>query len=182
METPAHCFFRRADGLMRALQSTVSISEAASMTGTVADLTDVEHHDYESIWDTGATGTVISPKVVQECGLQPISMTRTSTTDGVRDARVFLVNLWLPNKLVLTNRPVIEARQILNGDVLIGMDVIGLGDFAVSNEGGRTAFTFRIPSLECIDFVKGQPDRSKPGRNQPCPCGSGKKYKQCHGK
>jgi preprotein translocase subunit SecA len=22
----------------------------------------------------------------------------------------------------------------------------------------------------------------KIGRNQPCPCGSGKKYKQCHGK
>ncbi|HSG65239.1 MAG TPA: preprotein translocase subunit SecA, partial [Gammaproteobacteria bacterium] len=27
-------------------------------------------------------------------------------------------------------------------------------------------------------FVRGQP---KVGRNQPCPCGSGKKYKQCHG-
>ncbi len=22
----------------------------------------------------------------------------------------------------------------------------------------------------------------EPGRNEPCPCGSGKKYKQCHGK
>ena len=26
-----------------------------------------------------------------------------------------------------------------------------------------------------------RPDR-KVGRNEPCPCGSGKKYKQCHGK
>ena len=24
--------------------------------------------------------------------------------------------------------------------------------------------------------------KSKIGRNEPCPCGSGKKYKQCHGK
>ena len=24
--------------------------------------------------------------------------------------------------------------------------------------------------------------RKKIGRNDPCPCGSGKKYKQCHGK
>jgi len=23
---------------------------------------------------------------------------------------------------------------------------------------------------------------AKVGRNDPCPCGSGKKYKQCHGK
>ena len=29
-----------------------------------------------------------------------------------------------------------------------------------------------------------QPMRASPkiGRNDPCPCGSGKKYKQCHGK
>ncbi len=25
-------------------------------------------------------------------------------------------------------------------------------------------------------------DVPKVGRNEPCPCGSGKKYKQCHGK
>jgi len=25
-------------------------------------------------------------------------------------------------------------------------------------------------------------DAPKVGRNDPCPCGSGKKYKQCHGK
>jgi preprotein translocase subunit SecA len=28
-------------------------------------------------------------------------------------------------------------------------------------------------------FVRGG---QKVGRNDPCPCGSGKKYKQCHGK
>jgi len=28
-------------------------------------------------------------------------------------------------------------------------------------------------------FVRGS---EKVGRNEPCPCGSGKKYKQCHGK
>jgi hypothetical protein len=26
------------------------------------------------------------------------------------------------------------------------------------------------------------PPPAKPGRNDPCPCGSGKKYKKCHGK
>jgi len=25
------------------------------------------------------------------------------------------------------------------------------------------------------------PDKNKPSRNDPCPCGSGKKYKRCHG-
>ena len=27
-----------------------------------------------------------------------------------------------------------------------------------------------------------EPDTPRVGRNEPCPCGSGKKYKQCHGK
>jgi preprotein translocase subunit SecA len=39
------------------------------------------------------------------------------------------------------------------------------------------------PTHEEID-VKQEPVRveHKPGRNEPCPCGSGKKYKNCHGK
>ena len=32
------------------------------------------------------------------------------------------------------------------------------------------------------DTVKRQAKSTKVGRNDPCPCGSGKKYKQCHGK
>ena len=32
---------------------------------------------------------------------------------------------------------------------------------------------------EATPFVR---DGKKVGRNEPCPCGSGKKYKQCHGK
>ena len=32
------------------------------------------------------------------------------------------------------------------------------------------------------DHIKKQAKSKKVGRNDPCPCGSGKKYKQCHGK
>ena len=41
--------------------------------------------------------------------------------------------------------------------------------------GGATA----PPEHPMAPFVREQP---KVGRNEPCPCGSGKKYKQCHGK
>ena len=37
--------------------------------------------------------------------------------------------------------------------LLIGMDIIGLGDFAVTNADGKTTFSFRVPSVEEIDFV-----------------------------
>ena len=40
----------------------------------------------------------------------------------------------------------------------------------ITNEGGK-------------EPAKQKPKRVKKiGRNDPCPCGSGKKYKQCHGK
>jgi preprotein translocase subunit SecA len=46
--------------------------------------------------------------------------------------------------------------------------------------GGRTAPTpFPAPQVEPQGtFVRGE---RKIGRNEPCPCGSGKKYKHCHG-
>ena len=39
--------------------------------------------------------------------------------------------------------------------------------------------------VEVVEEQKPQPfvrEGAKVGRNDPCPCGSGKKYKQCHGK
>ena len=66
------------------------------------------------------------------------------------------------------------------------MDVISTGDFAVTNKDGKTNLSFRVPSVEYIDFVKQAPRKIQNGdskalqkvsRNAPCPCGSGKKYK-----
>jgi hypothetical protein len=33
------------------------------------------------------------------------------------------------------------------------MDIISMGDFAVTNFSGVTQFSFRVPSMEAIDFV-----------------------------
>ena len=40
-----------------------------------------------------------------------------------------------------------------------------------------------ITDLEILlNWPEPQEAEKKVGRNEPCPCGSGKKYKQCHGK
>jgi preprotein translocase subunit SecA len=36
----------------------------------------------------------------------------------------------------------------------------------------------RAPAPAAVPFVRAVP---KVGRNEPCPCGSGRKYKHCHG-
>jgi uncharacterized protein YecA (UPF0149 family) len=72
--------------------------------------------------------------------------------------------------------------------MLIGMDVITCGDLIVSNIDRKTTFTFRMPSLMEFDFLKDsylvpfRNENPKIGRNDPCPCGSGKKYKMCCGR
>jgi hypothetical protein len=40
-----------------------------------------------------------------------------------------------------------------NVEALIGMNVISLGDFTISNFAGRTCMTFRMPSLETTDYT-----------------------------
>jgi hypothetical protein len=105
------------------------------------------------------------------------------TASGQRTTSVYFVSVFLPNKVVLPQLRVTEGDLPGDTDVLIGMDIIGQGDFAVTNKDGKTVFSFRIPSLDRIDFVKQKPaELSKVGRNDPCLCGSGKKYKKCCGR
>ena len=50
--------------------------------------------------------------------------------------------------------------------------------------GSRNGYQEAIQSSEAHRQEKQQPvvAKKQPGRNDACPCGSGKKYKQCHGK
>lgn len=99
---------------------------------------------------------------------------------GQRMSPVFRVNIQLPNNTGFSYLEV-TLGQITGADVLLGMDVIAQGDFAITNRGGKTTFSYRYPSQEEIDFQKGIKEGKKVGRNDPCFCGSGKKFKHCHG-
>jgi len=142
---------------------------------------------FQAIWDTGATNTVITKRAVQECGLKPIGMTQVHGVGGaIKDCPVYLVNIKLSNDLGVIRVRVTEGIITDGIDALIGMDIILLGDFAITNYQKKTAFSFRTPPKERIDFVKeykkGQSTKSeKISRNAACPCGSGKKYKKCCG-
>ncbi len=110
---------------------------------------------FKLIWDTGATSSVITPGVVDKLGLTPIDRTIVHTPNGSGEKRVYLVNFFLPNNTVIQGVRVIEAdltSQAIDG--LIGMDIIGMGDFAVTHANSSTVVTFRIPSCVEADYVK----------------------------
>lgn len=144
---------------------------------------------FNGIWDTGASSTCVSPSVVTQLGIAATGVRECKGASGPYRAHTYLVSallklpgadggVWVPELCV--SEAALDAF-----DVLIGMDIIALGDFAVTNHGGKTTLTFRIPSRERIDFTAQKPQHrtsGEPGRNERCPCGSGKKYKQCCGR
>ncbi len=105
------------------------------------------------LWDTGATGSVITQSVAAACQLHPISFANVHHVGGKQVSPVYLVNLALPNNLIISNLRVVEG-DVAGADLLIGMDVICMGDFAITNRNGITTFSFRIPSVSEIDFVE----------------------------
>lgn len=150
-----------------------------------------------AIWDTGATSCAISTKMAKECGLVPVGKTEVHTANGTVSQNVYLVNVSLPNSVTVKSVSATEISEISGADALIGMDIMSLGDMALSNVDGKTVFTFRIPSCKCLDFVEEnekykkqlakQERRTKESNlkkinNQLCSCGSGKKYRYCCGK
>ena len=108
-----------------------------------------------ALWDTGASHCFITEKVVVELGLTPISKTVVFHADGKSFQNVYMITLFLPNGLYIENVEVTETKALTNEfDVIIGMDIITQGDLAITNIGGKTLFTFRLPSQKRIDFVK----------------------------
>ncbi len=108
---------------------------------------------FKALWDTGATASVISSEVVEQLGLSPISQCVRYHAQGQSLVNVYLINLVLPNKLLIRDIRVTEGR--LNGfGVLIGMDILNFGDFALTHRDNKTVFSFQIPSTHEYDFVK----------------------------
>lgn len=117
----------------------------------------------QALWDTGASNTVITNAVVQKLNLIPIDKTIISTANGQKESDVYLVNVGLPNRVIIPSVRVTHG-DILGADALIGMDIICRGDFAVTNKFGRTVMTFHMPSIHHYDFAK-QPNQTSTTRN-----------------
>ena len=90
-------------------------------------------------------------------------MTKVHTAGGERTAEVFVVNLLLPNGVHFTQCMVTGGEIAPSSDVLIGMDIITTGDFAITNGNGLTVMTFCCPSRRRFDFVKEHNDAMQAG-------------------
>lgn len=107
-----------------------------------------------ALFDTGATNTCISDRIVKSLDLISTGEKDTGTANGPITCNTYLVDIELPNQVTVQGVEVANP-EINNSvfDVLIGMDILNLGDFAISNFEGKTTFTLRIPSIRKTDYV-----------------------------
>lgn len=106
-----------------------------------------------ALWDTGATGTCISKDLAQRLRLQPIGMQQIQTPSGKAIVNQYKMHIVLNNEIIIPDVSVIDSEiGNQNIDILIGMDIITLGDFGISNYEDRTQFSFRLPSQEHVDY------------------------------
>ena len=144
----------------------------------------------KALWDTGASGSVISARLAQQLGLVPVGKAQVGHAGGTSSSLTYLVNFMLPNAVAIIGVVVTEAPIFSGFDVLLGMDVILHGDLSITHVDDKTCMSFRIPSYERIDYVKQHESivRRLTGPNDPCPCGAKRpdggpmKFKKCHGK
>lgn len=144
-------FTVEASGLLHQLVTPCFVSVASKHVDATAR---PPSRQFRSIWDTGATLSMVSKGVVEELGLPTEGFINVRHAGGeAGGVPTYHVDLLLYNNVQIADVRVglVEVRDI---DVIIGMDIINRGDFAVSNREGATTFSFRIPSIESFNFVK----------------------------
>jgi len=107
-----------------------------------------------ALWDTGASRSCISKDVVNSLNLVALGKQQMQTPAGSSTANTYQIDVLLPNNVTVPDVVVCDSEIGAFGiGALIGMDIINLGDFAVSNFNNQTVFTFRIPSQKKTNYV-----------------------------
>ena len=107
-----------------------------------------------AIWDTGASSSAITQDIVDTLGLSATGVSSVNTAAGLALQNTFIVDVRLPNAVTVSGVTVTGIPSIAGANMLIGMDIIGLGDFSVTNFNNETCMSFRFPSIHEIDYAR----------------------------
>jgi len=120
-------------------------------------ITDVEVFNYmqsqnvikiRALWDTGAMLSAVTPEIAKKLNLISINRIKVNGIGSYCIADIVRVSIRLPNLVELKNARISVLNLVKDIDMLIGMDIIQLGDFSISNGAGKTLFTFAMPPFD----------------------------------
>jgi hypothetical protein len=111
----------------------------------------------DALWDTGASMSAITPESKDKLKVTPIDKKTIAGIHSTQVVDVVYITLELPNSVIKKNIKVAVCNITSNVGMIIGMDIISLGDFALSTGGDQTLLSFAVPPFqEKIDFSKRQ--------------------------
>ena len=145
-------FTSKANGRVNELKTQVIVRLADSLAKSLKIKNG--NKSITAIWDTGAQMSSISQRVAQELNLKPIPMVEVHAAGNSYNSPVYKIDVMLPNKVGVLGINVTESDNLQSCDMLIGMDIITLGDFVITNANNKTIFSFRMPpDYKHIDYV-----------------------------
>ena len=180
----------KSDKVVSSVTSICKVSKAIPLQKYKEEASKAQFKEYTAVWDTGATRTTISQKIVDELGLSPVGKVWSSTANGMVLVDTYPICVLLPNDIAFPTI-IVPCNNLGDTEMLIGMDIIGHGDFSLTSVGNKTTFSFRMPSVKEIDYEEEKRLLQKYEKihavwlkqgNRRCPCGSGKYWELCHGK
>jgi len=101
-----------------------------------------------ALWDTGAMLSAVTPEIAKKLNLVSINRIKINGIGNYSIADIVRVSIRLPNLIELNNTRISVLNLVKDVDMLIGMDIIRLGDFSISNGLGKTLFSFVMPPFE----------------------------------
>ena len=108
-----------------------------------------------ALWDTGASKSVITPHIKEQLGIKADGAAKVCHAGGESLVGTYLVDIILPNKIAIPGVRVSEcSEQGVHFDIIIGMDIISLGDFSITGQGIKRMVSFCLPSTAIIDYVQ----------------------------
>ena len=111
----------------------------------------------DALWDTGASISAITPEIRDKLKATTIDKKPIAGVHSTQIVDLVYITLELPNSVIKKNIKVAVCNITSNVGMILGMDIISLGDFAISNGSDQTLFSFAFPPFQDkIDFSKRQ--------------------------
>jgi hypothetical protein len=111
--------------------------------------------DVSAMWDTGSMVTCVSKRLARYLGLASFESIPLTSLYGTSLVNVCFMDIVLPDGISIKNIKVTEIETPNDFDIIIGMNIIRLGDFALCNDHGNTVMTFSLPTSNTpIDSMK----------------------------
>ena len=143
------------------------------------NLSKLEKVNLREVWKheaTDFTNWLAKPENLEllsdEIGIN-ITLVQTEASVGKFNVDILAEEENTSRKIVIENPENIQTNQVKRTIPVKKLELSRTDDMAEGNQGQAAEEPKRVTPVRVGPKV---------GRNEPCPCGSGKKYKQCHGK